>query len=41
MAFNSDIYSDCIGTSKMELFAKKVNGFQPFIIFAKSSILDI
>ena len=28
-------------TSKMELFAKRVNGFQPLTIFAKSSILDI
>ena len=26
---------------KMELFAEKLNGFQPFIIFAKSAILDV
>ena len=26
---------------KMELFAEKVNGFQPFIIFVKSAILDV
>ena len=27
-------------TSKMELFAKIVNGFQPLTIFARRSILD-
>ena len=27
--------------SKMELFAEKVNGFQPFIIFVKNAILDV
>ena len=34
-------YSEPYETSKMELFAKIVNGFQLFTIFAKSSILDI
>ena len=28
-------------TSKIELFAIIVNGFQPLIIFAKNSILDV
>ena len=28
-------------TSKMELFPKIVNGFQPFTIFVKSSIIDV
>ena len=28
-------------TSRMELFAKIVEGFQPLTIFAKSSILDV
>ena len=27
--------------SKMELFAEKVTGFQSFIIFVKSAILDV
>ena len=27
--------------SRMELFAEKVYGFKPFIIFEKSSILDV
>ena len=26
---------------KMELFAEKVNGFQPFIVFVKSAILNV
>ena len=26
---------------KMELFAEKINGFQPFVIFVKSAILDV
>ena len=32
-------HSEPSQTSKMELLAKRVNGFQPFTIFAKSSIL--
>ena len=34
-------YSEPFYTSKMELFVKKVNGFQPLPIFGKSSILDV
>ena len=33
-------YSEPYQTSKMESFAKIVNGFQPLTIFAKSSIID-
>ena len=40
MALNPDIYLDPTETSKMELFVKKVNSFQPFTIFAKRYILD-
>ena len=28
-------------SSEIELFAKIVNGFEPLIVFAKSSILDV
>ena len=34
-------YSEPRETSKMECFAKVVNGFQPLTIFAKCSILDV
>ena len=37
----SEAYSDTQPKFKMELFAKIVQGFQPFKIFAKNSILDI
>ena len=36
----TDAYSESSQTSKMELFAKKINGFQPVTIFAKNSTLD-
>ena len=36
-----EAYSEPSGTSKMEFFAKIVNGWKPLTIFAKSSILDI
>lgn len=35
---NSKAYREFIQISKMELFAKKVNNFQPLTIFGKSSI---
>ena len=46
MQFLVKIVKDCKSRgpnkiSKMELFAEKVNGFQPFIIFVKSAILDV
>ena len=34
-------YSEPGGTSKLELFAKIVHGFQPLFFFAKSYILDV
>ena len=37
----AEAYSEPSRTSKMQLFAKIVNGFQPLIIFAKSFILDV
>ena len=36
-----EAYSELWKLSKMEVFAKIVNGFQPITIFAKSSILDV
>ena len=36
-----EVYPEPYQTSKMELLAKIVNGFQPLTIFAKSSILDV
>ena len=36
-----ETYSQPSQTSKMEVFIKIVNGFQPFTVFIKSSILDI
>ena len=36
-----EAYSEPCQTSKIELFAKIVNGFQPLTIFAKSSVLDV
>ena len=38
---NPEAFSGPNKISKMELFAEKVNGFQPFIIFVKSAILDV
>ena len=38
---NSKAYREFIQISKMELFAKKVNNFQPLTIFGKSSIWDV
>ena len=35
------MYSELIQTSKIELFAKAVNGLQPLNIFAESSVIDI
>ena len=37
----SEAYSEPSQTSKIELFEKVVNGFQPLTIFEKSSILDV
>ena len=37
----SEVYSDPRQTSKIKLFAKIVNAFHPFTIYAKSSILDV
>ena len=37
--YSSLAYSETCQTSKMERFAKTVNGFQPFNIFTKRSIL--
>ena len=37
----SEAYSEPGQTSKMELFAKIVRGFQPLIFYAKSSVLDV
>ena len=36
-----EAYSQPSPTSKMELFAKKVNGFKWLFIFRKSSMLDV
>ena len=38
---NPEAFSRPKRISKMELFVEKVNGFQPFIIFVKSSIFDV
>ena len=38
---NQEAFSGPTRISKMELFAEKVNGFQPFVIFVKSFILDV
>ena len=38
---NPEAYSEPCQTSKMELFAKIVNGFSYLNIFAKSSISDV
>lgn len=35
------VYSESCQISKVELFARIVNGFQALIIFAKSATLDI
>ena len=37
----TEAYSDPCQTSKMENFAKIVDGFQPLPIFAKRSIIDV
>ena len=37
----SDAYPELSRKSRMELFAKIVNNFQPLIILPKSSILDV
>ena len=36
-----EVYPEPSQTSKMEILVKIVNGFPPFTIFAKSSILDL
>ena len=41
MEASSEAYSEPCQTSKMEVFAKIVNSFSFFTIFAKFSILDI
>ena len=41
LQWRPEVYSEPRRTSKMEFFEKIVNYFQPLIIFAKSSILDI
>ena len=38
---NSEAYSEPCQTSKMEVFAKIVNGFSFLTIFLKLSILDV
>ena len=38
---NPEAFSGPNKISKMELFAEKVNGFQPFTIFVKSAIFDV
>ena len=38
---NPEAFSGPYKISKMELFAEKGNGFQPFIIFVNSAILDV
>ena len=35
------MHSEPSQTSKMELFAKIVNGLKPLTVFVKSSILDV
>ena len=40
LKLNSDVYSEHGGTSKMELFSKIVDAFQPLPSFTKSAILD-
>ena len=37
----AEVYSESSQTSKMKLFAKRVNGLQLLTIFAKASILDV
>ena len=37
----SEAYSETSQKSKMELYAKMLNGFKPITIFAKYSILDL
>ena len=37
----AEAYSELCQTSKMERFTEIVNGFQPFTIFAKISIVDV
>ena len=37
----SEANSETCQTSKMEHFAKVVNGFQPLTIFAKRAMLDV
>ena len=39
--YSTEAYPEPSQTSKMELFAKIVNGFYPLTIFGKSFILDI
>ena len=39
--FKGDVHPYPCQTSKMELFAKIVNGFQPLFIFSANSTLDI
>ena len=36
-----EAYTEPCQTSRIELFAKRVNGLKPLTIFAKSSILDV
>ena len=38
---NSEGYSEPCQTSKMDVFAKIVNGFSSLTIFAESSVLDV
>ena len=37
----SEAYSETIQKSKMELYAKMLDGFKPITIFTKYSILDL
>ena len=38
---NPEAFSGPKKISKMKLFVEKVNGFQPFVVFVKSAILDV
>ena len=37
----AELHSEPSQTSKIEVFAKIINGFKPLTIFAKKSILDV
>ena len=37
----TEVYSEPCQTSKMDTFAKIVNGLKPLIVFVKNSILNV